>query len=130
MMQSYSSTGESAGPVPRFREETARPGDLLIPRRIYTFQAAFHCPFISNTVQIKKREPRIRDPLFLPAAGLEPARPQGQQILSLSRLPVPTRRHASNPVNGIIFRFEMQGNAMKRAGAPETCTGSAYYHKF
>lgn len=29
----------------------------------------------------------------VPAAGIEPARPKGQQILSLQRLPIPPRRH-------------------------------------
>ena len=31
---------------------------------------------------------------LLPAAGLEPALPCGKQILSLPRLPIPTRRHS------------------------------------
>ena len=30
---------------------------------------------------------------LVPRAGLEPARPTGQQILSLYRLPIPTSRH-------------------------------------
>ena len=36
----------------------------------------------------------LKDSRFrVPAVGLGPTRPHGQQILSLSRLPIPTRRH-------------------------------------
>lgn len=30
---------------------------------------------------------------LVPRAGLEPARPEGHQILSLTRLPIPPSRH-------------------------------------
>ena len=35
----------------------------------------------------------LSDVTMVPGAGLEPARPMGQQILSLSRLPIPPSRH-------------------------------------
>src|SRR5699024_9472064 len=35
---------------------------------------------------------------LVPVVGLEPTRPGGQQILSLSRLPVPTHRHNYLPI--------------------------------
>ena len=39
----------------------------------------------------------------LPVVGLEPTRPCGQQILSLSRLPVPTHRQMSRKFYQICF---------------------------
>ena len=35
---------------------------------------------------------------LVPVVGLEPTRPGGQQILSLSRLPIPTHRHKCLPI--------------------------------
>lgn len=40
---------------------------------------------------------------MVPAAGLEPARPEGQQILSLQRLPIPPRRHLKNEMTLILL---------------------------
>src|SRR5436190_22472133 len=43
--------------------------------------------------------------LMVPPAGLEPARPQRQQILSLPRLPIPPRgQHSNEPERGILAR--------------------------
>lgn len=47
--------------------------------------------FVEISYAIKK-EPLLRDSHQMPMVGLEPTRPQEQQILSLSRLPVPTHR--------------------------------------
>ena len=41
----------------------------------------------------------------MPAAGLEPARRCRQQILSLPRLPIPTRRHVPPNKKYIIILF-------------------------
>lgn len=38
-------------------------------------------------------------PIMVPMVGLEPTRPCGQQILSLSRLPIPTHRHIINDIS-------------------------------
>ena len=38
----------------------------------------------------------------MPTRGFEPPHPEGQQILNLSRLPVPPRRHPLNGPDGII----------------------------
>jgi hypothetical protein len=47
---------------------------------------------------------------MVPAAGLEPARPEGQQILSLQRLPIPPRRHLKNEIDvNTIIRRLVQG---------------------
>ena len=37
---------------------------------------------------------------YIPAAGVEPARPRGHWILSPARLPIPPRRHIRKAVTG------------------------------
>ena len=39
---------------------------------------------------------------MVPVVGLEPTRPRGQQILSLSRLPIPTHRQNQQKYYNII----------------------------
>ena len=58
-------------------------------------------PFVARFMRETPDEDRLSeiDRLSVPAVGLEPTRPHGQQILSLSRLPIPTRR----PNISIIF---------------------------
>ena len=49
------------------------------------------------------RNPAIQNPgSIVPTRGFEPPHPEGQQILNLSRLPVPPRRHPLSGPDGII----------------------------
>ena len=63
-------------------------------------QASPHSPCLHRRKELHNTEQTmLLHGLFciqeMPAAGLEPARCCQQQILSLPRLPIPTRRHLS-----------------------------------
>ena len=64
---------------------------------------------------------------MVPVVGLEPTRPCGQQILSLSRLPIPTHRRA-DPLYYITSKGHCQAffaNLYQVAGFFEKKAGSA-----
>lgn len=58
--------------------------------------------FLCTCKKINVGNPTLFECL-VPVVGLEPTRPGGQQILSLSRLPVPTHRHKCLPIHYITL---------------------------
>ena len=58
---------------------------------------------------MKKKDIRSDALLMVPVAGVEPARPRGHKILSLARLPIPSRRLIdSQHRNFIKYRDDIQ----------------------
>ena len=57
---------------------------------------------IGNSTYNKEKKTRLENLVFntIPAAGVEPARPNGHWILSPARLPIPPRRQSITGVAG------------------------------
>ena len=67
---------------------------VFVPKLRNKKKRCFALPQIAFAKGKKRKKPLANASGFMvPAAGVEPARPWRQQILSLSSLPIPSRRH-------------------------------------
>ena len=100
-LRSYYS--RSGSPFQAVRGENPVPSGRPAPFRISASVSALRLTHDFDPEERKSRKPVRVFRLFgiMPAAGIEPARPFGQQILSLPRLPVPTRRRSAAPRRSI-----------------------------